>query len=157
VKGKTNNALPADAQAIINAVDSYEDTVRAILALIHELRWDEKTKSLRDDVVHRHGAEHKLPDRDPVTPDISLQVGKDFVVLGDVKVSFAHDSKSMRSIAQQLLKYDEALRVLLGERGAPSAGSTVLVTHNTRKVAAKDYLDASKEFKPARPFGLIAF
>jgi hypothetical protein len=157
VAAKQEKNIPGDAQAILNDVDTYEDTVRAILAFIHELSWDDRAKIVRKDIVHRHGSAHGVPGRDPVTPDISLQVGEDFILLGDVKASFAREDKSRRSIVDQMMKYDDALDPLLGADDAPKEGGTVLLTHYTRKVDAADYLKRAPTFKPRRPFGLVAF
>lgn len=149
-------ALPPEA--ITKAVDSYKETVWSMLALIHELTWDATLRQVRTDVVHLHGAAHARPKGDSVTPDLSLVVGSDFIVLGDVKMSFATDGKGRAKIAEQLQKYDEAATELARVRAVNGAEiGTLLLTHHTRKIDAADYLQSHSDFAPVHPFAVVSY
>ena len=85
-------------------IDSYCDTVLALIASTHEMSWDEASGSLRTDVIHEHGLQQDGASN-PVTPDVALLSGTHFGVVGDVKLSFPKKTKSRDRVRDQLLKY----------------------------------------------------
>lgn len=147
----------AAQKEIRKQVDTYKDTLWAVLALIHELCWDESTRTRCSDVVHLHGKE-QLADGNAakVTPDIAMMLPSKQGIIGEVKLPF---SQQMRADAvAQLMKYDRVASSWLAKGGRCQGGAvgTVLLTHHSRKVDAEDYLKANAAFKPANPFAIIS-
>lgn len=152
------NAVDSEAarKSIRNQVDSYKDTLWAVLALIHELCWDDKARKTVADAVHLHG-KAQLADGNPaaVTPDIALIVDGQGVV-AEVKLSFSEQIR--KDAVDQLMKYDRVASTWLAKDGLCAGGAvcTILLTHNSRKVDAEDYLKAHKDFSPINPFAIVA-
>lgn len=151
-------------KAILEAIDGYKDTVSFMLALLHELTWNESAKAPENGVAHAHGTKQKRTKSSDseVTPDLAFLVRDECGVIGDVKISFASDARGRDKIREQLSKYDEVLGIWCGGNGALkrcAKGSLILLTHHTRKVDAEDYFSAeakAKRFTPTSPFAIVA-
>lgn len=148
-------------QALLDAIDGYKDTVLFLLALIHELTWDDVNKKPRADVVHEHGVQQRRNSNDVVTPDVALRFVGECGILGDAKVSFAKGTRERAKIRDQLLKYDQAIGLWRADqdpkRHVP-AGGTILLTHHTREVDAQDYFNdeiAAGRFTVSAPFAIV--
>src|SRR5262249_45326613 len=136
-----------------------------LLGLIHELSWDDSTRSIRTDVTHEHGSRQTARgNKDPVTPDLAMRLTDADGIVGDVKIGFARTDEKRRAIAEQLLKYDRIITAWLtpqrkGAKPRINRGCTVLLTHHTRKVDAADYLEQERNagrFKPQNAFAIVA-
>jgi hypothetical protein len=155
------NSVYAELRKELN---SYQDTVNFLLALIHELSWDDSTRAIRADVTHEHGSRQNAPgNKDAVTPDLAMLLGQSDGIVGDVKIAFARTDERRRSITAQLLKYDRVVSAWLTPRKASkpraSRGCTVLLTHHTRKVDAAEYLEQERQggrFNPRNAFAIVA-
>jgi hypothetical protein len=138
-----------------NEIDSYKDTVWMMLALIHELGWDDNARATRTDVKHEHGnKQQRSGSNDPVTPDVAMIVPVDGV-MGEAKIGFS--PKVREPTRDQVLKYDDALSVWIAD-GRVTTGSTILLTHHSRKVDAADFFEAETKagrFQPKNAFAII--
>jgi len=62
--------------SVAHEIDTYMDTVWALLAFTHELTWDDATKKVlaQNKYAVRHTEEIKLGDGSKITPDIHIRV-----------------------------------------------------------------------------------
>lgn len=131
--------MPNSAQEI----DSYQETVWALLAFHHELVWDDAEKKVlpRSSFTAHHTEMFTLKDGSVITPDIHLLVPGGLPV-GEIKMSFAakdFDKQRKAEIEDQLRRYDAALNELGDHHGvAKDEGCLVLMVHSSRvKQAAR--------------------
>jgi hypothetical protein len=146
---------------LLDSLDSYKDTVSLILALVHEMSWDDASKSMRTDVIHEHGSKQLRSPEPSVTPDLALRLGAEVGLIGEVKIGFAKQDVDRDAIRDQLLKYDDVVSrwKTRGSDHFVAEGCVVLLTHLTRKIDAAEYLEreqAAKRFVPKNPFGVVA-
>src|SRR6187431_1907128 len=86
---------PTDAsQAVYEAIDTYNDTVTALLCLGHVLIWDAATSAVRPGSAFRVGrrmdtsAKKRIAASATVTPDLLAVVRPDYGIVGEAKLSF---------------------------------------------------------------------
>ncbi len=133
----------ADAiRKLRNEIDGYTDTVWFVLALIHELAWDDAKKQLVP-VSHLHGKNHLAhksgEESNEVTPDLAMILPQKVGVTGDAKISFG-GTQNKDGIRDQMLKYDGVLSEWRTQ-GIVDEGCVVLLTHYTRKANAQEYFE----------------
>jgi len=143
-------------------VDTYVDTVKALMAFILEFMWD--GAQIREDAVHEHGVAQAYDDGDGrVTPDIAIRFPGEAGAVGEVKASFGGGGRDADKIRDVLAKYDGVAARWRGEAGQPASVSdscVALLTDITRETDASDYFKAELEagrFKPKGKFGLVSY
>lgn len=142
-------------------VDSYKDTVSAILAFVHEMIWDEARRQARLDTIHEHGSPQSWNSgADPVTPDLAFVCPQEFAVIGEAKMSLGGHGDRGR-LRDQLAKYDRVMQAWLSpEPPRAPLGGVVLLTHQSRKVDAEEYLVGELEanrYQPRCPIAIVAY
>lgn len=82
---------------VYEQIDTYQDTVWALLAFHHELTWDDGNRKVLAESTYkaRHTEEISLSDGSKITPDIHLAVPAG-LPLGDIKMSFAKDGDARK-------------------------------------------------------------
>ena len=87
----------------------------AALALVNEVRWDEASRQLRDEVLHEIGRRMTTSQQNAVTPNV--EVTPDCVIqtdlrnglIAETKLSLPRDDSNWDEDIQQLVKYDDDL------------------------------------------------
>jgi hypothetical protein len=158
-------------QDLRNAIDSYQDSLYAIVGFMNLYRYDDDAKRMKNDVVLFQGrqltplktnADDAAPIADSpeyVTPDIGIALPDNSGVLGEVKASFPEDRSLWIRDFKQLMKYDQDLAGWPNASGRVKAHDVVLLLHYSRSVAVRKFYDEKKggEINFKRPFCIIEF
>jgi hypothetical protein len=153
-------------QELRNQIDSYNDSLFAILGFMNLYRFDDSTKRMRTDVLLFQGR-RLSPQEDKteqasqrnseyVTPDIGILLGDATGVLGEVKASFPENRELWLGDFEQLMKYDRSFE------GWPKTHTVkshdiVLLLHYSRAVAVRKFYESKQEIKFVRRFCIIEF
>lgn len=111
----SKNKTEYDHTKTLEEVDTYNDGVFAVLALIHEARWDPEGRALRAGVKFEVGrrmttseGNRVSPDTN-VTPDCVIQVDPRNGLVAEAKLSLPRDDTQWDSNFTQIEKYDDDL------------------------------------------------
>jgi len=162
-----------------NIINDYEDTIFAILGFMNFYRYDDATKSMRNDVKVFQGRHLKrleqLENKEDqsekdkskkhsfiehtITPDISIVYNGNIGVIGEVKKSFCNDSDKWIDDFKQLMLYDGNIISWPTVDGKISSCELVLLLHYSRAVRVRDYYLSKKGsgIKFICPFSIIEF
>src|SRR5207249_438523 len=126
-------------QRIRDDIDDYQDSVFAIIGFANFYRFDDTTRTMRDDVVVFQGrrltpspAKAVNSDGNPVefvTPDVGILLPSNLGVLAEVKKSFPADEQHWFDDFKQLMAYDDDLTGWPSASGAVTAHDVVLLVH----------------------------
>lgn len=158
-------------QELKNAIDSYQDSLYAIVGFMNLYRYDDEAARMKEDVVLFQGrqltpvkidAEEQstiVDSPEYVTPDIGIALPDDSGVLGEVKASFPEDRSLWIRDFKQLMKYDQDLTGWPNASGSVKAHDVVLLLHFSRSVAVRKFYEERKggEISFTRPFCIIEF
>lgn len=159
----------ASQQVIREEVDNYKDTIYAIVGFMNLFRYDDESKSMRDNIllfqgcklyprVEEENAEDERNNNgEYITPDIGIVLSEDYGIIGEVKCSFPRDNTLWKDDFVQLMKYDRELNGWPTITGNIKTHDVVLLTHYSRAVAVKKYFEENEEFSFKRPFSIIEY
>lgn len=155
-----------EIQRVRDQIDTYMDTVSALICLGHVMTWDDKASAYKKGTSFMLGrrldtspANRRLKSQ-KITPDLVVFVDAQFGLMAEAKASFSGTLEERSSDLAQLTAYDD------DHVGWPCAGEkigahdVVLLVHYTRKGDAKDILDeaAKKNLLPvAKKFAGLCF
>jgi hypothetical protein len=156
-------------QRIRDDIDDYQDSVFAIIGFANFYRFDDTTRTMRDDVVVFQGrrltpspAKAVNSDGNPVefvTPDVGILLPSNLGVLAEVKKSFPADEQHWFDDFNQLMAYDDDLTGWPSASGAVTAHDVVLLVHWSRGRAVCKFYDKhqGREIQFQRPFCIVEF
>jgi hypothetical protein len=153
-------------RAIEEAINTYNDTVDALICFGHVLTWDDKSKTCRAGSAYALGrrldtsSTNVILKNDTVTPDLVAVITPKYGIVGEAKPSFHGTVKERKDDLNQLMKYDDDLTGWLTTGGKIEKSDVVLLVHYTRKGDSQDILDAATkggEFKMSRNFAAVSF
>ncbi|MGI8835118.1 MAG: hypothetical protein ACR2H4_00580 [Pyrinomonadaceae bacterium] len=158
-------------QQLRDEIDSYKDSLYAIVGFMNLYRYDDDAKKMRDDVILFQGRQLSPPEpktkdqsspTEPpayVTPDIGVLLPDESGVLGEVKASFPEDRSLWIRDFQQLMKYDQDLTGWPNSAGRVKTHDVVLLLHYSRSVAVRNFYNDKKgsEINFSRPFCIVEF
>jgi len=142
--------MSSEIQKLINEVQDYKETLLTIIAFGHELRWDSNKRQIKDESYFLPGrrmitsSKNKISKEAEITPDILVQINDSYGVVAEVKKSFADNYVGWENMLNQLLKYDDNLEGWVTNTQKISKSDLTLLTHNSRKVAIRDFIEKKK-------------
>lgn len=148
------------------AINTYNDTVDALICFGHVLTWDDSSKAYRAGCVYALGrrldtsSANVVVKNGTVTPDLIAVINPKYGIVGEAKPSFHGTVKERQDDLKQLMKYDDDLIgwPITGEKIEKS--DVVLLVHYTRKGDTRDILEAAikgGQFRVTRNFAAISF
>jgi hypothetical protein len=154
-------------QAIRAEIDNYNDSIFAIVGFMNFYRFDDTTRKIRNDVLVFQGR-RLTPSKQTnaegaaveyVTPDLGVLLPTNHGVLAEVKRSFPKDHQHWHDDFQQLMAYDDDLTGWPTPSQKVPTHDIVLLLHQTRAVAVKDYYEQNPggSLKFTRPFTIVEF
>jgi hypothetical protein len=153
-------------RALDEAINTYCDTVDALICFGHILTWEDSLKAYRPGSMFALGrrletsAANRIVPSTPVTPDLIAVITPTSGIVGEAKPSFHGTVQEREDDLDQLMKYDDDLT------GWPTAGEkveksdVVLLVHYSRKGDTQDVLEAaasSGRFRTTRCFAVVSF
>ncbi len=154
-------------QVLWNEIDNYNDSIFAIVGFMNFYRFDDKTGKIRDDVLVFQGRRltpSKTQNSDSatveyVTPDLGILLPTNHGVLAEVKRSFPKNQEHWKDDFRQLMAYDDDLTGWPTPAGKVPNHDIVLLLHQTRAVAVKDYYEQNSggKIQFTRPFTIVEF
>jgi len=156
-------------QVIREEVDNYKDTIYAIIGFMNLFRYDDQSKSMRNNIlffqgcklypkVENENAENERRNNgEYVTPDIGIVLSNDYGIIGEVKCSFPKDKTLWEKDFIQLMNYDQELTGWPTNSGTVKTHDVVLLTHLSRAVAVKKYFEENEGVTFIKPFSIIEF
>ncbi len=155
-----------NARALDEAINTYNDTVDALICFGHILTWDDEKRAYRLDNPYALGRrletspENAIAPESTITPDLIAVVTPKYGIVGEAKPSFHGTVEDRKDDLRQLMKYDDDLT------GWPTVGEkiersdVVLLVHHSRKGDSQDILEAatkSGRFRTTRSFAAVSF
>lgn len=130
-----------DHQSLLRKIDTYTDTVSAVVAFTHECRWDRDKRVVNETIPFGVGRPMKNDEGHELTPDIVIQRRPTQGVVAEVKTTFPPDNTNNRrdKVFQQLKSYDVELFGWWSANGQVGRHDIVLLTHDSHAVDATDY------------------
>jgi hypothetical protein len=156
-------------QRVLDEIDDYQDSVFAIIGFANFYRYDDDTKTMRDDVLVFQGrrltpssAKTKNSDGNTVefvTPDVGVMLPTNIGVLAEVKKSFPADEQHWLDDFKQLMAYDDDLNGWPSSSGSVTEHDVVLLVHWSRGRAVCKFYDKhqGQEIMFTRPFCIVEF
>jgi hypothetical protein len=156
-------------QRLLDDIDDYQDSVFAIIGFANFYRFDDDTKTMRNDVLVFQGrrltpsaAKAINSDGHPVefvTPDVGVLLTANFGVLAEVKKSFPTDENLWLDDFKQLMAYDDDLTGWPSTSGSVSSHDVVLLVHLSRGKAICKYFEKNRggTIHFQRPFCIVEF
>lgn len=156
-------------QRVLDDINDYQDSVFAIIGFANFYRFDDDTKTMRNDVLVFQGrrltpspAKAINSDGNPVefvTPDVGVLLPTNFGVLAEVKKSFPADEKYWLDDFKQLMAYDDNLTGWPSASGTVTTHDLVLLVHWSRGRAVCKFYDRhlGREVQFQRPFCIVEF
>ncbi len=156
-----------NAEKVIKGeIDNYSDSIFAIVGFMNFYRYDDDSKKIRDDILVFQGRRltPSKPKKDSgedvayVTPDLGVLLPINHGILAEVKRSFPKDQKFWLGDFQQLMTYDDDLTGWPNKTQKVRNHDIVLLLHQSRAIAVKDYYEQNKaQIKFSRPFCIVEF
>jgi len=137
--------MPKDdrLRKILNEVEDYEETVNAIIAFSHEVRWDRGNTRIVSGSLFMIG--RRMGKIDPakasehaLAPDIVIQLDSRYGVVAEVKKRIPLERSYWDETFEQINKYDEDLIGWVTPDETIENYDLALLTHITRKVDTTD-------------------
>jgi hypothetical protein len=156
-----------NAEKIITGeIDNYSDSIFAIVGFMNFYRYNDDSREIRDDVLVFQGR-HFTPSKPTkgngediayVTPDLGVLLPTNHGVLAEVKRSFPKDQNFWMGDFEQLMAYDDDLTGWPNKTQKVRSHDIVLLLHQSRAIAVKDYHEQNKaKIKFSRPFCIVEF
>jgi Holliday junction resolvase len=153
-------------RAMDEAINTYNDTVDALICFGHMLTWNDSSRAYRAGSAYALGrrldtsSANAIAKNGTVTPDLIAVVTPKYGIVGEAKPSFHGTVKEREDDLKQLMKYDDDLIgwPITGEKIEKS--DVVLLVHYSRKGDAQDILGAATKdgkFNISRNFAAISF
>lgn len=154
---------------VLDDIDDYQDSVFAIIGFANFYRFDDATKTMRDDVLVFQGRRFtpspaKAVNSDGhtvefVTPDVGILLSTNSGVLAEVKKSFPADEQHWIDDFQQLMAYDDDLTGWPSATGTVPAHDVVLLVHWSRGRAVCKFYEKNQggTIRFSRPFCIVEF
>lgn len=159
--------MPKDdrLRKILNEVEDYEETVIAIIAFSHEVRWDRENIKIVPDSLFLIG--RRMGKIDPsknsehaLFPDIVIQLNNRYGIVAEVKKRIPLERSHWDETFEQISKYDEDLIGWVTRDETIENYDLALLTHITRKVDVTDYYKKQYDkgkFNFKKRFAIVAF
>lgn len=159
--------MPKDERLrkILNEVEDYEETVIAIIAFSHEVRWDRETKQTLPNSLFMIG--RRMGRIDPtensehaLTPDIVIHLNNSYGIIAEVKKKFPSERSHWGKTFEQINRYDKDLIGWATPNETIENYDLALLTHITRKVDITDYYKEQYEkgrYHFRKKFTIVAF
>ncbi len=156
-------------QRIQDDIDDYQDSVFAIIGFANFYRFDDVTKTMRDDVVVFQGrrltpSPAKAVNSEGnsvefVTPDVGVLLPTNCGVLAEVKKSFPADEQRWFDTFEQVMAYDDDLTGWPSASGTVSTHDVVLLVHLSRGRAVCKFYERheGQKIRFQRPFCIVEF
>lgn len=154
------------AKTFQDKVDDYKDTVFAIIGFGNLFRFNNKTKSMDENVKLSQGRKFKTsssnrisPDN-TVTPDLCIQLDNDNGIVSEVKISFPKNQEHWIDDFKQVMSYDDNLKNWWTSDSTIKNHNIVLLPHQSRSVIVDEYFKQKKKeghIKFERPFSIVEF
>jgi hypothetical protein len=152
----------------LNKIEDYKTTVHAILGFINFYRFDDATKTFREDVLVFQGRHlDPSPARSTnsegntikyVTPDFGVLLPTNHGVLGEAKKSFPKDATHWMDDFAQLMSYDDDLTGWPSRDGKVQNHDIVLLVEQARAVRVREFFEKNRSsVKFMRPFVIVEF
>ncbi|MDD5707697.1 MAG: hypothetical protein PHR35_17390 [Kiritimatiellae bacterium] len=147
-------------------IDTYNDTVDAIICLGHALIWDDGSKTFKKGAGYRLGrrmdtSQHNsVSPNTQVTPDLVVVVTNDYGVIAEAKPSFHGSVGSRQAELKQLMKYDDDLCGWMAPKECVATADIVLMVHYSRKGDTIDILDEAVrtgQLKTSKRLAAVSF
>jgi hypothetical protein len=154
------------ARAVDEAINTYNDTVAALVCFGHVLTWDDDAKAKRagsDFALGRKmdtSTENAVAPSTTVTPDLIAVVTPEYGIVGEAKPSFHGTVEDRADDLRQLMKYDDNLVGWQTPNERIAKADVVLLVHYSRKGDTQDVLEAATKddrYRLARNFAAITF
>ncbi len=146
-------------KSIQEKIDNYSQTIIAIVGFMNFYRYDSKKEPIK--LFQGRRLVPSTSDGDEyVTPDIGILLPGNSGVLGEVKHTFPRNTEHWQNIFDQLLKYDDNLREWPNEDGTVTKQDVVLLTHQSRARAVKNYYrtkQAKGEIEFTNQFSIVEY
>jgi len=146
----------------LNDIDNYGESIIAMVGFMNFYRYDSANKKMRNDILIFQGRRLDIENGEKansVTPDIGILMPSQRGVLGEVKKSFPQNSDYWIDDFNQLMSYDNELIGWPSENERVSGHDIVLILHQSRAVAIRQYYEEKMQdkIKFKRPFVIISF
>jgi hypothetical protein len=164
-----------DAKAWADLIDNYQDTIHCMVGFGNLYRYDDANHRMHPAVELLQGWRFDPRESEPgsrtnvtdatddearPTPDLAILAGEDTGVVAEVKTSFPQQREHWADDFDQLRSYDWELTGWPTASGRVKHYDLVLLTHQTRSTAVRDYyLQAQSNGKHAFvcPFAIVEF
>lgn len=150
-------------------INDYQDSVFAIIGFANFYRFDDRTKTMRSDVVVFQGRKltpspAKAVNSDGnavefVTPDVGILLPSNSGVLAEVKKSFPANEQHWFDDFEQLMAYDDDLNGWPSASGTLPTHDVVLLLHQSRARAVSKFYEKHRgdTIRFQRPFCIVEF
>jgi len=129
-----------EQEKILNQIDSYNDTIFALLGLTSLFKYDEKKGQLKDYINVYQGFKFNITDDHQVTPDLAIY-GPNLGIVSEVKISFPKDETFWDDDFKQLKNYDNELIGWPTDNLKFLNHQIVLILHQSRTIAVKKFIE----------------
>lgn len=132
------------------AVDNYEATIQALLAVATDATWDGAARAVIPEAKFFLGrrmtssAANRVSPNTEVTPDLVVQRNAGYGLVVEAKGDLPNNKDHWRGEVSQLEKYDDDLTGWFSQTGRVAQSDAVYLIHQSRAVDLVDYL---KELK----------
>ncbi len=148
------------------AINTYNDTVDALICLGHVLTWDDNTGAYRPNAVFALGRRvdtseaNRVVPKSVVTPDLITVIAPNYGLLAEAKPSFHGTVAEREDDLRQVMKYDDDLIGWPTPNEKIANTDVVLLVHYSRKGDAQDILEGATQsgaFRMSRNFSAMSF
>lgn len=128
-------------------VNDYLETVQGLIALSHELRWDNDVKQIRPESSFTLGrrmttsGRNRIQPNQDVTPDLTVQPYAGYGIVAEARLRFPSDEAQRMEKVRQLQKYDDDLEGWNTLDGTVERSDVVLMTHDDDVIKTTDYIE----------------
>lgn len=136
----------------LDRIDDYIETIQAIVGFANFYRWDDNSRSIKNNVVVFQGKKFRPSKKEQnniendcfITPDIAIYLPNEIGVLGEVKSRLPKDKNHWMDTFTQLMKYDDDLLGWPSQNGCIQSHDIALIVHVSRSADLKDYFEVNK-------------
>lgn len=160
------SARKAEHDSVRKKIDSYQDTVTALICFGHVLTWDDKGKCRKSNTHVAFGrlmnpsTSNKIQSKEPVTPDLVAVCSNDHGIIGEAKITLHGTVDERQGDIRQLVKYDDDLTGWPTKDGKLKSHDIVLLVHYSRKGDTQDLIEEAvkqKQLNLQRKFSAVCF
>lgn len=167
-----NDMASTGAQKVRDGIDNYEQTIMAMVGFMNFYSHDATNKAIHSFQARRLVTIPPTPPKskskeedlkpDPVsfqeltvTPDLGILQAGNHGVLAEVKITLPIDQTHWKDVLEQLMKYDQPLKGWPLEGEMVPDHDIVLLVHQSRSRAVRDFIDAECKKGFTRSFAIV--